>query len=127
MDTNTDTPTSTFTFPSGTTVELPAGMSRCATPEVVTYDCMRYVCVGTTPAGRKIWSHFSCAAYARAGHVFEMLQADAKLRARINDLTARGLTIKAGNLRRHTDEQKAQCDAAIADWTADPAPCTCPQ
>lgn len=126
MDTATTT-TATFTFPSGDTVDLPAGMTVCTTPDVVTYDANRYICVGTTPGGRRVWSHFSCAAYTRAAHVFEMGLADAKLRARADELEADGMTIKAGNVRRTADERKAEYDVAITDWAADPAPCTCGQ
>jgi hypothetical protein len=124
MSTTTDA--TTFVFPSGATVDLPAGMLPCTRPATVTEDVGRYVVVGVTPAGRQVWSHFSCAAYTRAAHVHSMREAIAKLRARADQLERRRLTIKAGNLRRHIADQEAAHAAAIADWAADPAPCTCP-
>ncbi|MHB9861922.1 hypothetical protein [Streptomyces sp. YIM S03343] len=120
-------PVTRFTFPSGTTVDLPAGMIPCAHPEAVTYNIGRYVPVGVTPAGRQVLSGFSCGAYGRAAHVLGMREADAELRARADVLERRGLTIKAGNLRRLADEAEAKHAAIAAAWAADPAPCTCPQ
>jgi hypothetical protein len=126
MSTTTDA--ATFTFPSGATVDLPAGMTLCRTAgDSVTEDVSRFVVVGVTPAGRQVLSHFSCAAYTRAAHVHSMREAVAKLRARADQLEDRGLTFKAGNLRRLAGEQEAEHAAAIADWAADPAPCTCPE
>jgi hypothetical protein len=125
MDTNTDTPTSTFTFPSGTTVELPAGMSHCLKPETVTYDVGRYIPVGTTESGRVVLSSYSCAAYTRAAHIHDMQQADAKMHARAQALEARGLTIKAANLRAELTRREQQHSWAVREWTGDPAPCTC--
>ncbi|MFG3287320.1 hypothetical protein ACGF3G_00660 [Streptomyces sp. NPDC048179] len=118
----------TFTFPSGATVDLPAGMTPCRTAgDSVTEDVSRFVTVGVTPAGREVRSHFSCAAYTRAAHLYSMREAVAKVRARAAGLDARGLTIKAANLRGHLAATEAEHAAAIADWTADPAPCTCPE
>ncbi|MFD0035558.1 hypothetical protein ACFVJK_46795 [Streptomyces sp. NPDC127172] len=132
MSTATDSATSTFpagrtfTFPAGATVDLPAGLSLCESPETVTYDVSRYVTVGITPAGRRVLSSYSCAAYTRAAHVLTMREAVARVRARADDLERRRFTIKAGNLRAAADRDEAEHDAAIADWSADPAPCTCP-
>jgi hypothetical protein len=123
---NTTTRTVTFTFPSGATVSLPAGMTACQNAGVVTEDVSRYEPVGITPAGRRVWSHYSCAAYARAADVYAMRAAVAKVRARADELERRGFTIKAANLRAAADRDDAAHDAAIADWTTDPAPCGCP-
>jgi hypothetical protein len=102
-------------------------MSPCRTAgSLVTEDISRYVVVGVTPAGREVRSHFSCAAYTRAAHVLTMRTAVARTRARAEDLERRRYTIKAANLRAAADRDQAEHDAAIADWSADPAPCTCP-
>jgi hypothetical protein len=123
---STTTNTTTFTFPSGATVSLPVGMAVCQNPSAVTEDVSRYEPAGITPAGRQVWSHYSCAAYARAAHVYDMRGAVAKVRARADELERRGYTIKAANLRAAADRDDAAHDAAIAEWSADPAPCNCP-
>jgi hypothetical protein len=122
---STTTNTTTFTFPSGATVSLPAGMAVCQNAGAVTEDVSRYEPAGVTAAGRQVWSHYSCAAYARAADVYAMRAAVAKVRARADELERRGFTIKPANLRAAADRDDAEHDAAIADWTADPAPCGC--
>jgi predicted protein tyrosine phosphatase len=118
----------TFTFPSGATVDLPAGMIPCRTAgDAVTEDTSRYAVAGVTPAGRRVWSYYSCAAYTRAAHMLAMREAVAKVRARADQFEERHLTLKARKTRRNADWMEAQHAKAIADWAADPAPCTCPE
>ncbi|RPE39795.1 hypothetical protein EDD90_2813 [Streptomyces sp. Ag109_O5-1] len=125
MTTSTNQPGETFTFPTGTTMELPAGMLPCLKPDTVTHDTGRFIPVGTTPAGRTVFSHYSCAAYTRAAHMHDMQQANAKLRTRAAELEAQGLTIKAGNLRTHAARREDEFALIFAEWADDPAPCTC--
>jgi hypothetical protein len=117
--------TTTLTFPSGDTVELPDGMLPCTTPEAVTRDPRRYTRVGTTASGRPILSAYSCAAYDRAHAVLSMRRAVARKRARADELEADGLTIKARKLRGEADRQEAAHGVIIRAWAAYPAPCTC--
>ncbi|MFD0393405.1 hypothetical protein ACFQ3Z_16365 [Streptomyces nogalater] len=102
-------------------------MIPCRRPEAVTYDGSRYILVGTTPAGREIRSSYSCAAYSRAVDVHSMRAAVAKVRARAKQYEERDLTLKAQKARRNADWMEARHAVAIADWAADPAPCSCPE
>lgn len=124
MSTN---PSATFTFPSGETVDLPSGMTACRTAgNLVTVDVNRFAAVGRTPAGREVRSHFSCAAYARAGNIYDMRASVERLRVRADDLERGGFITEASNLRAVADRHEASDKVAVAEWAADPAPCTCP-
>lgn len=119
-------PAQTFTFPSGTTVDLPAGMTPCASAgDRVTEDRRRFRMVGVTPAGNEVWSYFTCAAYARAAHMQEARADIARLRTRAEHL-ATERPDDAARLRDTADRTEQMNAAAWADWASDPAPCTCP-
>jgi hypothetical protein len=121
--TTTDHATQTFTFPSGTVVELPQGMTLCKSPQHVTHDVARVVPVGTTPAGRRVFSSFSCAAYTRASDIFDK-------RRQVDDWE--GVVARVAAKGRNTARQQADLehhrrilDRMLTEYAADPAPCTC--
>lgn len=115
----------TFTFPSGTTVDLPDGLPLCERPETVTYDIGRSIPVGLTRSGTPVFSGFSCAAYTTIGSIHDMVQDVTEDRKRADALEVRGKTWRAGNLRRNAAEREARNERLIARYLADPAPCTC--
>ncbi|MEU5900429.1 hypothetical protein [Streptomyces venezuelae] len=112
-----------FTFPSGTSVELPTGMPVCQTPDSVTYDCARVVPVGTTAAGTKVVSSFSCAAYARASWVLSKRR-DIAERENGLHLAARNGR-RTAKLREYLAFHHRILARTLTTYTTDPAPCTC--
>ncbi|MFI7278485.1 hypothetical protein [Streptomyces sp. NPDC049879] len=115
--------TQTFTFPSGSTVELPAGMTLCQTPDAVTFDCARVVPVGTTPAGRAVFSSFSCAAYARAADVFSKRGDLAERERGLSIAEAKGR--RTGPLVDALAHHRRVLVRMLTEYATDPAPCTC--
>ncbi|WP_284576753.1 hypothetical protein [Streptomyces sp. 2P-4] len=115
--------TTTFTFPSGTTVDLPAGMTLCRTPDAVTYDCLRVIPVGTTPAGRRVFSSFSCAAYSRAADVLDQRREVAERDEYVRRAAAKGRP--TGRLQESRDHHARILDRMLKEYAEDPAPCTC--
>ncbi|MFZ4266578.1 hypothetical protein [Streptomyces arboris] len=114
----------TFTFPSGTTVDLPTGMTLCRQPETVTFDCARVVPVGDTPAGRRVFSSFSCAAYARAASVHSRRE---EISVRERSLSAMARTgRRAARLAEDLDRHRQVLARTLTAYATDPAPCTCP-
>ncbi|WP_327415434.1 hypothetical protein [Streptomyces sp. NBC_01233] len=116
--------TQTFTFPSGTAVELPQGMTTCQTPEAVTYDCARVVPVGRTAAGRPVVTAFSCAAYARAASVLDQRKEVAERERYVQLAASKGR--RTDRLESYRDHHRRVLDRALAEYVSDPAPCTCP-
>ncbi|MFI0934614.1 hypothetical protein ACH4RG_23190 [Streptomyces sp. NPDC021019] len=114
----------TFTFPSGTTVDLPEGMTLCRQPETVTFDCARVVPVGDTPAGRRVFSSFSCAAYARAADVHSKRRDVAEREHGLN--TAARNRRRVTHLVEHLAHHRRVLDRMLTAYADDPAPCTCP-
>ncbi|MEW2631634.1 hypothetical protein AB0903_08235 [Streptomyces sp. NPDC048389] len=115
--------TQTFTFPSGTTVELPQGMTTCQTPAAVTYDCARVVSVGTTPAGQRVFSSFSCAAYSRAAAVLDQRKEVAERERYVHLAASRGR--RTDRLEDYRDHHRRILARTLAEYVSDPAPCTC--
>ena len=113
----------TFTFPSGSTVELPAGMTVCQTPDAVTYDCARYVSVGQTPAGRTVFSSSSCAAYTRAASIYDYRRDIADRERGLAAAQARGR--RTGPLVDALTYHRRNLARMLTEYTTDPAPCTC--
>ncbi|MEU5900421.1 hypothetical protein [Streptomyces venezuelae] len=111
------------TFPSGAIVELPAGMPVCQAPDSVTYDCSRVIPVGTTAAGNKVISSFSCAAYARAAWV---LGKHRDIAERENGLhLAQTSGRHTAKLREHLAFHHRILARTLTTYVTDPAPCTC--
>ncbi|MEU0950456.1 hypothetical protein ABZ379_48735 [Streptomyces canus] len=113
----------TFTFPSGTTVDLPEDMTQCQSPDVVTYDCARVVPVATTPAGHRVFSSFSCAAYARAADVFDQRREVAERERYVARAAAKGR--RTDRLEEARDHHARVLDRMLTQYATDPAPCTC--
>jgi hypothetical protein len=113
----------TFAFPSGTTVELPNGMPLCQTPDAVTYDCLRVVSVGQTPAGRKVFSSHSCAAYSRAADIWSLREHIAQRERGLATAIRKGR--RTGHLTDALDHHRRILARMEAEYASDPAPCTC--
>ncbi|GHA94364.1 hypothetical protein [Streptomyces chryseus] len=113
----------TLTFPSGTTVDLPQGMTVCQSPETVTYDCARVVPVGTTPAGRSVFTSFSCAAYSRAADVLDQRREVAERERYVQLAASKGR--RTDRLEEYRDHHRRVLDRTLAEYASDPAPCTC--
>ncbi|MFB8402167.1 hypothetical protein [Streptomyces sp. NPDC055912] len=115
--------TQTFTFPSGTTVGLPQGMTVCQTPEAVTYDCTRVVPVGRTAAGQPVVTAFSCAAYSRAADVLDQRKEVAERERYVALAAAKGR--RTDRLEDYRDHHRRVLARTLAEYVSDPAPCTC--
>ncbi|MEU9033795.1 hypothetical protein AB0D45_02605 [Streptomyces sp. NPDC048352] len=115
--------TQTFTFPSGATVELPQGMTVCQSPQTVTYDCARVVPVAKTPAGRSVFTSFSCAAYSRAADVLSQRKEVAERERYVHLAASRGR--RTDRLEEYRDHHARVLDRTLAEYARDPAPCTC--
>ncbi|GGW99888.1 hypothetical protein [Streptomyces chryseus] len=115
--------TQTFTFSSGTTVELPQGMTTCQSPEAVTYDCSRVLPVGKTPAGRSVVTAFSCAAYSRAADVLDQHREVAERERYVQLAASKGR--RTDRLEENRDHHRRVLDRTLAEYVSDPAPCTC--
>ncbi|MFF3096783.1 hypothetical protein [Streptomyces cyaneofuscatus] len=114
----------TFTFPSGTTVDLPEGMTLCQQPDAVTFDCARLVPVGETPAGRQVFSSFSCAAYARAATVHSKRQDIGERERGLATATRKGR--RTAQLTEFLNHHRRVLARMVTEYASDPAPCTCP-
>ena len=113
----------TFTFPSGTTVELPAGMTLCRNPDTVTFDCLRSAPVGATPSGRRVFSSFSCAAYALAAAVLNQRREVAEREECLRRAAATGRWTE--RLEDFRDHHSRILDRMLTEYAQDPAPCIC--
>lgn len=114
---------STFTFPSGVTVDLPEGMTLCESPDAVTYDCHAFTQVATTPAGLDIFTSHSCAAYARAADVFDQRREVAEREEYVRRAAAKGR--RTDRLESARDHHARLLTRMLTEYAADPAPCTC--
>lgn len=112
-----------FTFPSGTTVELPEGMTVCQSPQTVAYDCARVVPVAKTTAGRSVFTSFSCAAYARAGDVLDQRREVAERERYVQLAASKGR--RTERLTEYLEHHRRVLARMLAEYASDPAPCTC--
>ncbi|MBT2492368.1 hypothetical protein J7E96_28430 [Streptomyces sp. ISL-96] len=113
----------TFTFPSGTTVELPQGMTVCQSPVTVTYDCARVVPVAKTPAGRSVFTSFSCAAYSRAADVLDQRKEVAERERYVHIAASKGR--RTDRLTEYLEHHRQVLAWTLAEYESDPAPCSC--
>lgn len=100
--------TQTFTFPSGSTVELPGGTPRCSGPKADAHGVIR------------------CPAYNRASSVVRQRQEVAEREQILTSAVAAGRP--AGPVGRLSDwltHHRRVLDMMLERCTADPAPCTC--